>query len=36
MASLSQDTDKIEEDGPIILDNMHKSQMSLIEKLIII
>ncbi len=36
MASVSQDTAKIEEVGAVILDTMHKSQMSLIEKLIII
>jgi hypothetical protein len=36
MASVSHDTAKIEEVGATILDNMHKSQMSLIEKLIII
>ncbi len=36
MASVSHDTAKVEEVGAAILDNMHKSQVSLIEKLIII
>jgi len=36
MATLPHDTAKIEEVGSAILDNMHKSKMSLIGKLIII